>query len=143
MDGRPASPERLTIGTLARRVGIRPSALRYYEGVGILPPPTRVGGQRRYEPQVVDTLRLVALAQDAGFTIAEIRHLLTGFDRGTPASKRWQVLATKKREDIGRRIEQAKAMQRVLDALLACTCSDLESCVQACNPRHQLLHARA
>ena len=137
MDNSSAGPERLTIGALAQRVGLRPSALRYYESVGILPPTARVGGQRRYDPQVIETLELVGLAQDAGFTIAEIRHLLTGFDPGTPAPRRWQVLATKKRDDVLRRIERAQDMRRVLDALLSCRCSQLALCVHECDPRRR------
>ena len=39
---------KLTISEVARQAGIRASAIRYYESVGLLPPPQRVSGQRRY-----------------------------------------------------------------------------------------------
>ncbi len=40
--------ESMSIGEVARSAGVRPSALRYYEGVGLLPPPERANGRRRY-----------------------------------------------------------------------------------------------
>jgi MerR family redox-sensitive transcriptional activator SoxR len=132
-----ADGQHMTIGAVARRVGVPASTLRYYESVGILPPAARVSGQRRYDGSVFGVLELIGLAQDAGFTIAEIRHLLTGFTGGTPASSRWQVMARKKRDDVRRRIERAKEMDRVLDALLSCECSELTQCVRRCNPPHR------
>jgi MerR family transcriptional regulator, redox-sensitive transcriptional activator SoxR len=128
------SSDRLSIGQLARRAGLRPSALRYYESVGILPPPVRIGGQRRYDPGVLDSLELIRLAKDAGFTIAEIRRLSQGFDRTTPASARWRQLATRKREVLAQRIARAQRMQHLLDALLACECVELEDCPRRCAP---------
>ena len=64
--------EELTIGEVARRAGIRTSALRFYESIGLMPLPKRVSGRRRYEENTVQMLKIVQLAQDAGFTIAEI-----------------------------------------------------------------------
>ena len=50
----------LTIGDLARRTGTAPSALRYYEELGLLHPATRVSGQRRYPPAAAQRARSVA-----------------------------------------------------------------------------------
>jgi MerR family redox-sensitive transcriptional activator SoxR len=73
---------------VARRVGIRTSALRYYERVGLLPAPRRVSGRRRYDESTVQMLRLIQLAQGAGFTVAEIQTLLHGFAPDTPPAAR-------------------------------------------------------
>ncbi len=100
-----------------------------------MPPPERVGGQRRYDRTVIALLDLIRLAQDAGFTIAEIRHLLAGFDGATPAQERWQLLAGKKREEVERRMERASGMLAVLDALMSCQCIALPECVERCDPR--------
>jgi len=126
--------EGLPIREIAKRSGVQPSALRYYERVGLLKAPRRVSGQRRYEPEVLDTLRLVELAQEAGFTIAEIRELLDGFDEGTPASERWQALAQEKLTEVRRRIEHARRMEELLHALLDCRCTRLEDCARYCGP---------
>ena len=51
--------EELTIGEVARQAGIRPSALRYYESIGLLPAPKRVNGRRRYDPSTVQQLTVL------------------------------------------------------------------------------------
>ena len=92
--------ESMSIGQVASRAGVRPSALRYYEGVGLLPPPERENGRRCYDGEVLrevlDRLAVVRVAQQAGFTISEIRTLLDGFSEDTPPSERWRVLAEEK-----------------------------------------------
>src|SRR5437773_1963377 len=102
--------EELRIGQVARQAGVRTSKIRYYESVGLLSAPPRVSGRRAYERDVLDTLRLIQFAQDAGFTIAEIRHVLRGFDRLTPASARWQMVAREKLRDVATVIERAQRM---------------------------------
>ena len=76
--------EELAIGEVARRAGIQPSALRYYESIGLMPAPKRVSGRRRYEESTVQMLKVIQLAQQAGFTVAEIQTLLHGFAPDTP-----------------------------------------------------------
>ena len=83
--------EDLAIGEVARRAGIRPSALRYYESIHLLPAPRRVGGRRRYGENTIQMLKVIQLAQQAGFTVAEIQTLLHGFAPDTPT---WGRLVT-------------------------------------------------
>jgi DNA-binding transcriptional MerR regulator len=82
----------LSIGEVARRAGIRPSAIRYYEEVGLLPEAERVGGERRYEEGVLRCLMNIRGAKRAGFTIEEMRILLRfprrDYSPGTLASAR-------------------------------------------------------
>jgi MerR family redox-sensitive transcriptional activator SoxR len=118
----------LPIGEVAQRAGIRASAIRYYEQVGLVPAPRRVGGQRRYDPAVVDRLALIQFAQRAGFTIAEIQTLFEGFEDATPASVRWQVLARRKLEEVEASIVRAERMKVLLGQALACQCLRLEDC---------------
>ncbi|MCC6905506.1 MAG: MerR family transcriptional regulator [Anaerolineae bacterium] len=67
----------LTIGELARRARLRPSALRYYEAQGLLLPAKRTGsGYRLYEPESEDRLRFIQRAQRLGFSLDDIRRLL-------------------------------------------------------------------
>lgn len=121
---------KLSIGDLARQAGVRPSALRYYESVGLLAPPMRVSGRRVYEAGALDVLRLIQLAKGAGFSVAEIRKLLNGFDRTTPASARWQTMAGRKLEDVNALIERAERMRDLLEKLLTCRCVQLAECVR-------------
>ena len=66
----------LTIGELARRVGVATSALRYYEELGLLPPPARISGQRRYPESSARFVAAILLYSDAGFTLAEQKALM-------------------------------------------------------------------
>ena len=120
--------EDLAIGDVARRTGIRPSALRYYESIGLLPAPKRVNGRRRYDASAVQMLNVVQLAQAAGFTIAEIQTLLHGFAPDTPPAERWQPLARQKLYELDAQIARAQQMKRVLEKGLTCGCLRLEDC---------------
>ena len=122
---------RLPIGTVAKRAGLRVSALRYYEQAGLIAPAQRAGGRRVYDDSVFSAIALVQLAQEAGFTVAETRMLISGFERGTPASARWQAMARRKLADVARRIEHAERMKRLLERLLQCRCETLDQCVQS------------
>jgi MerR family redox-sensitive transcriptional activator SoxR len=125
-----AGEANLTIGQVARRAGISASALRYYESVGLIEAPRRRGGRRAYDDQVFAALRIVRLARDAGFTLAETRRLLHGFEPETPASRRWHALAERKLRDVTALIERAQGMRRLLNSLLLCECRDLAECVR-------------
>jgi MerR family redox-sensitive transcriptional activator SoxR len=121
----------MSIGMVAKRTGLEASAIRYYESVGLIPRPRRVSGKRVYDDGVFEAITLVQLAQDAGFTLAEARALVSGFDKATPASARWQVMARKKLVEVTERIERAKAMKEILERLLQCKCQTLGQCVRA------------
>jgi len=118
----------MTIGEIADQAGVRPSTIRYYESIGLLSPPGRVNGQRRYEPGVLPILRVIQAAQHAGFSIAEIQTLLHDFPEDTPASVRWQSLASKKLGEVEALIEHANMMKRFLEQALQCQCIKLEEC---------------
>src|SRR4030095_11607765 len=83
----------LFIGQVAKRTGLRTSALRYYEEAGILPSPARINGRRVYDADIVRRIEGLKFAQHAGFTLEEIRTLFHGFRSETPLSARWQALA--------------------------------------------------
>jgi|SRR5829696_5831252 MerR family transcriptional regulator, redox-sensitive transcriptional activator SoxR len=120
--------ERFTIGEVARRTGLRASAIRYYESIGLIPAPGRSSGQRRYGSDVFTKLAIVRMAQDAGFTIEEIRTLVAGFPVGTPAGDRWRELAGRKLPEVEARIERLTAVRNVLEESLACGCLTLDAC---------------
>ena len=120
--------EDLAIGEVARRAGIQPSALRYYERIGLMPAPQRVSGRRRYGEQTVQMLKVVQLAQSAGFTVAEIQILLHGFAPDTPLAMRWQPLARQKLSELDALIARVQQMKRVLETGLNCGCLRLEDC---------------
>ena len=67
----------LTIGTLAKATGTKVVTVRYYERIGLLPPPARTAGNyRAYEPAHLERLRFIRRCRDLGFTLDQIRELL-------------------------------------------------------------------
>ena len=118
----------MTIGEMARRAGLRPSAVRYYEKIGLLPKSERIGGQRRYQPGILNYLAVIDTAKRAGFRVEEIKKLFHGFGRGIPASHRWQLLARRKITEIDELIARARKMKRLLEKADRCKCLDLENC---------------
>lgn len=121
----------MKIGEVAQKTGIPASTLRYYEREGLIPRPAREGGQRAYDPSILDHLAVVEVAKAAGFTVAEIHQLLRGFSRKTPPSKRWRVLAEKKLVEVDERVEQLQRMNVLLKVVLGCECPTFGDCVQA------------
>ena len=122
--------DELSIGEVARQAGIRASAIRYYEQAGVVPPPRRMGGQRRYDPSILDRLALIQFAQQAGFAIAEIHTLFEGFEDETPMSLRWQILARDKLAEVDALMDRAQRMRTLLGRALACGCLRLEDCAK-------------
>jgi MerR family transcriptional regulator, redox-sensitive transcriptional activator SoxR len=118
----------LTISEVARQVGLRASAIRYYEEIGILPAPTRSSGQRRYDQTVLHRLAVIQRARQTGFTLTEIRELFFGFREGTPASQRWRKLSQRKMAELDKLSEQIRSMQEVLRRLQGCKCNALDEC---------------
>jgi MerR family redox-sensitive transcriptional activator SoxR len=119
----------LTISEVARQAGIRASAIRYYESVGLLPPPRRVSGQRRYHADILRRLAFIQAAQAVGFTVAEMQTLLHELGGNVPLSTRWQSLAQRKLAEVDALILRAQSMKRMLSNALHCGCSDLEQCI--------------
>ena len=118
----------MTIGEVARRAGIRSSAIRFYECSGVLPPARRASGQRRYDRAVLKQLAVVTLAREAGFTIREIRALFRAFTPDTTASTRWRSIAAAKLRELDDVLQRTKLMHRVVSAMMECRCETLEDC---------------
>ncbi len=121
--------EEMNIGHIARQAGIRPSALRYYESIGLLPAPARASGRRRYDSAVLQRLDIIHLAKQAGFTVEEIKTLLHGFEVETPPSARWRSLAERKLIEVDTLIRRAQDMKRILEEGLNCGCLSFDDCV--------------
>jgi MerR family transcriptional regulator, redox-sensitive transcriptional activator SoxR len=118
----------MTIAEVAREVGLRPSAIRYYEELGILPPPERQSGQRRYDRTALYRLAVVQRARQAGFTLDEIRGLFFGFRESERASARWRKLAEAKMAELSALAREIRTMQSLLKRLQQCPCDSLDQC---------------
>ena len=122
----------LTIGELAARVGLRPSALRYYEARGLLEPAARVSGQRRYAEAAADTVTVIQFCRSLGFALSEVQELLQE-PRGVAQRKRWRGLVDAKVTELDAAGRRIRAMKRILAASRDCDCVDLEQCAAICS----------
>jgi MerR family redox-sensitive transcriptional activator SoxR len=120
----------LGIGEVARRVGVRPSAVRYYEQRGLIAPDGRRGGKRVYGQEAVERLALINFAKDAGFSLGEIRKLLAGFPDDTPAGARWSEMAAAKLIELDAESERIAIMRAALQRVSHCGCEDLDQCAR-------------
>lgn len=116
----------MTIGEVADAAGVATSTLRYYESIGLIPPPKRASGQRRYTAEVLQILAVIQLAKDVGFTLPEIRELLYGFPQDVRPSERWKALAHRKLAEIEEMIASATRMKDLLVAGVECEYLQLE-----------------
>jgi len=120
--------EDLAISDVARVFGLRTSAIRYYEQIGILPAPVRKNGQRRYDDSVLFRLAVVQRARETGFTLEEIRELFFGFPPGARPPKRWHQLSQRKIAELRERMKRLKAMETLLKRVENCSCNALDEC---------------
>jgi MerR family redox-sensitive transcriptional activator SoxR len=119
----------MTISEVARQVGLKSSAIRYYEQIGLLPPAHRISGQRRYDTTALYRLAIINRARHLGFTLEEVRQLFFGFGKVTPASHRWRALSEKKLLELNNLMEGIKTMQRLLRRMMKhCHCQTMDQC---------------
>jgi MerR family transcriptional regulator, redox-sensitive transcriptional activator SoxR len=119
----------LYISEVARKVGLRPSAIRYYEQIGLLPPAQRVGRQRRYDTTAFYRLAIIQRARQLGFTLDEIRLLFFGFGNVTRVSDRWQKLSQRKLAELDNLMDGVRAVRRLLIKMMQnCRCETLDQC---------------
>ncbi|MFE1594914.1 MerR family transcriptional regulator [Nocardia sp. NPDC058705] len=98
----------LSIGELSDRTGVPASTLRYYDDLGLVLPAARVAGQRRYTISSVTDIGLIVYFRDVGFTLAEIKHFVSG------ARQSRRELVDRKLKEL---VAQQHRIQVALDAL--------------------------
>jgi MerR family redox-sensitive transcriptional activator SoxR len=114
----------LSIGGVARRSGLRTSAIRYYEKIGVLPRVPRTGYQRRYDPLILDRLAIVRFAQHVGLRLTEIKWLLNDVP-GRPPPERWRKLAEARLREVDSLIATAQTIRELLQMTLDHKCPKL------------------
>jgi DNA-binding transcriptional MerR regulator len=141
----------ISIGELARRAGVSASALRYYEELGLLPPPARISGQRRYPESAARLVGAILLYSDAGFTLAEQKALVA--TRASATGDRRQLMLRKLAE-LDEQIATAQAVREAIRHGLRCPHDDITQCPnfnagitarlagQPLSRSHQQLHGR-
>jgi DNA-binding transcriptional MerR regulator len=112
-------PAEMTIGELASQSGLRTSALRYYEKRGLLEPHGRSpAGYRLYTSDALERLRFIQRAQRIGFSLADIRALLQGWDSGALSYELILRTAEARYLDLERRLTPLLIKQHELELAL-------------------------
>ncbi|GAA1225024.1 redox-sensitive transcriptional activator SoxR [Kitasatospora nipponensis] len=125
-----ASPhDRLTIGELATRSGLAHSALRYYEGLGLIHAERTGGGQRRYSRQTLRRLAFVRAAQQVGLSLEEVQAALAELpvDR-SPTAAQWSTVALSWQSRIDEQIADLERLRTRLTGCIGCGCLSLAKC---------------
>lgn len=113
-----------TISQLARAAGVPTSTIRYYERVGLVQLAKRADNNYRvYTEDTLQVIQFIRAAQSAGFTLDDIRALLTLHNGDTAVCKDVQPLIEKRLDDVSQRIKEMRHIQRLLKSFLA-TCHE-------------------
>ena len=119
----------LTVGELAQRSGVAPSALRYYEAQGLISSVRTTGNQRRYERSTLRRVAFIRAAQRVGLSLDEIIAALSTLPGGrTPSPADWARLSRDWRPRINEQIERLERLRDKLDGCIGCGCLSLETC---------------
>lgn len=119
----------LTIGDMAARSGVAPSALRYYERLGLIHAIRTGGNQRRYHRSELRRIAFIRVSQQVGVSLEEIKQALASLPDGrVPTRADWARLSARWR---GRLEQQISLLERLRDNLtgcIGCGCLSLQKC---------------
>ncbi|MGE3150952.1 MAG: helix-turn-helix domain-containing protein [Pseudorhodoplanes sp.] len=134
----------LTIGHLARETGTKVETIRFYEKSGLLPAPSRTDGNyRSYDEAHLNRLSFIRRARELGFSLDQVRTLLTlSDDRGQPCAA-VDAIATEHRAEVERKIADLQSLKAELDRMIdQCGCGVVADCriIESLSPRRKALN---
>ncbi|RGD59000.1 redox-sensitive transcriptional activator SoxR [Kitasatospora xanthocidica] len=132
-DGRrtpgPHHSDLLTIGQLADRSGLAPSALRYYESLDLIQATRTTGGQRRYTRGTLRRIAFIRAAQRVGLSLDEARVALDRLpERPAPSGTEWDRVAGSWQSRIDEQIAELERLKAKLTGCIGCGCLSLTRC---------------
>lgn len=111
--------KKITIGEAARQSGVKVPTIRYYEGIGLLPAPSRnEGNQRSYEPSDLDRLAFIRHARELGFEVDSIRTLLSLQDDPDQSCASADAIAKARLIEVEQRIRSLMALKAELEVMV-------------------------
>jgi MerR family redox-sensitive transcriptional activator SoxR len=121
--------ETLSIGELSARSGVAPSALRYYERLGLIRAGRSSGNQRRYERAELRRVAFIRIAAQVGVPLEEIKAALDELpDARTPTQADWARLSAKWRTRLDDQIRLLERLRDKLTGCIGCGCLSLRRC---------------
>ncbi|MFA5957795.1 helix-turn-helix domain-containing protein [Hyphomicrobium sp.] len=134
----------IPIGVLSQKTGVKVPTIRYYEGVGLMPEPSRTEANRRlYGAEAVDRLRFIRHARELGFEVDAIRQLLDLSDEPEKSCKAVDAIARHHLSEIRSRIARLRALEREVQRMLAeCACGRISECrvIDVLSHKHYIHH---
>ena len=143
------SSDIVSIGELAARTGLSVSAIRFYEGKGLIEPFRSAGGQRRFLRSDIRRLSFIRIAQALGLSIDGIGAELAKLPHGrTPTAADWGRISRAMRAMLNEKIAILERTRDRLDGCIGCGCLSLKKCAlynaddhiaaRGAGPRHVL-----
>lgn len=121
--------DELGIGEVARRSGLAPSALRYYETLGLIRSRRTPGDQRRYRRSVLRRLAVIRSAQNVGVGLRDIADLFARLPaEAAPTRRQWAEMSARWRPLLAARIRDLEAVRDHLDNCIGCGCLSMRQC---------------
>lgn len=119
-----------TIGILSRETGVKVTTIRYYESVGLLPPPDRTPtGQRVYERAAQKRLNFIRHARDLGFTMPAIKDLIGLQETPDQTCEHVDAIASRQLSEVRHRISRLKALETELQRMIvSCAGENIAQC---------------
>lgn len=119
----------LPIGEVAARSGVAPSALRFYESLGLITSTRTAGDRRRYERSVLRRIAVIQAAQRIGLTLEEIGAAFASLPAyAAPTRREWTRMARPWLDVVERRIAELEKVRDDLDGCIGCGCLSLQRC---------------
>ena len=134
----PGPTDSLPIGDISRRTGVAPSALHYYESLGLISAERTGGNQRRYSRHMVRRVSLIQVAKRLGIPLADVQEAFEPLplDR-QPTAREWHRVATRWRESLAERRSRLERLERELTGCIGCGCLSMKAC-KLLNPDDEL-----
>jgi Cu(I)-responsive transcriptional regulator len=122
--------ERLGIGDLAKATGTKVVTIRYYEQIGLMPAPVRTSGNyRTYSDSHLTRLSFIRRARDLGFSIEQIKALLSLADQRDRSCEAVDAIAKEHLAEVDRKLADLSALRRELaDVIGQCGCGTIAEC---------------
>jgi MerR family redox-sensitive transcriptional activator SoxR len=119
----------LTIGEVSTRSGVAPSALRYYESLGLIASTRTAGDRRRYERAVMRRIAVIRAAQRVGLSLEEVAGSFAGLDpHAAPTKAQWSRISSSWRPLLDQRIADLQKVRDNLDGCVGCGCLSMQQC---------------
>lgn len=130
--------DRLAIGDVSRRTGVAPSALHYYEQLGLITSERTSGNQRRYPRHMLRRISLILVAKRLGIALSDVGEVLATLPHDTvPTTRDWRRVSRRWHGQLEEKKREIEQLQRELTGCIGCGCLSLTAC-RLLNPEDEL-----